>query len=84
MALSKIPYIATVKVPCRLILDELDLSLKKFIWDSNRLKIKHSTLTADYSEGGYKSVDVKSKLISLKQSWMKKILDDNFYVKTFG
>ena len=35
---------------------------------------------ADYSERGYKSVDIKSKLISLKLIWMKKMLDDNFHM----
>ena len=50
MALSKILYIATMKVPCKLILDELDVIQKEFIWDSKRSKIKHSTLIADYSE----------------------------------
>ena len=42
MALSKILYIATVKVPSKLIPDELDLIQKEFIWDSKRPKIKHS------------------------------------------
>ena len=34
MALSKILYIATMKVPSELILDELDVIQKEFIWDS--------------------------------------------------
>ena len=73
-----------MKVPCKLILDDLDFTSKKITWDSNRLKIKHSTSTAHYSGGGYKSVDVKSKLISLKLTWIKKTVDDKFYVETFG
>ena len=56
MALSKIHYIATMNVPSKL-LDELDLIQKEFIWDSKRPKIKHLILIADYSEGGYKSVE---------------------------
>ena len=79
MALSKILYIATMKVPSKLILDELDVIQKEFIWDSKRPKIKHSILIADYSEGGYKNVDIKSKLMSLKLIWIKRLLDDNFH-----
>ena len=79
MALSKILYIATMKVPSKLILDELDLIQKEFIWDSKRPKIKHSILIADYSEGGYKNADIKSKLMSLKLIWIKRLLDDNLH-----
>ena len=79
MALSKILYIATMKVPSKLILDELDVIQKEFIWDSKRLKIKHSILIADYSEEGYKNVDIKSKIMSLKLIWIKRLLDDNFH-----
>ena len=49
-ALSKILYIATMKVPFKLTLDELDLIQKEFIWDSKRPKLKHLTLIADYCE----------------------------------
>ena len=79
MALSKILYIATMKVPSKLILDELDVIQKEFIWDSKRPKIKHSILIEDYSEGRYKNVDIKSKLMSLKLIWIKKLLYDNFH-----
>ena len=78
MALSKILYITTMKVPSKLILDELDLIQKEFILDSKRPKIKHSILIADYCEGGDKSVDIKSNLMSLKLIWIKRLLDDNF------
>ena len=79
MALSKILYIATIKVPSKLILDELDVIQKEFIWDSKRPKIKHSILITDYSQGGYKNVDIKSKLMSLKLIWIKSLLDGNFH-----
>ena len=79
MALFKIFYIATVTVPSKRILDELDVIQKEFIWDSRRPKIKLAILIADYSEGGYKNVDIKSKLISLKLIWIKRLLDDNFH-----
>ena len=34
MVLSKILYIATMKVPSKLIIDELDVIQKEFIWGS--------------------------------------------------
>ena len=71
VALSKILYIATMKVLCKLILDEFDVIQKEFIWNSKRPKIKHSILIADYSERGYKSLDIKSKLMSLKLIWIE-------------
>ena len=40
IALSKILYTATMKVPSKLILGELDLIQKEFIWDSKRPKKK--------------------------------------------
>ena len=79
MALSKIIYIALMKIPSKIILHELDLIQIEFIWDSKRPKIKHLTLFADYSEGGYKSVDIKSKLMSLKLIWIKRLVDDNLH-----
>ena len=57
-----------MKVPSKLILDELDVVQKEFIWNSKRPKIKHSILIADYSEGAYKNVEIKSKLMSLKRA----------------
>ena len=80
MSLSKILYVATMKVPSKLILDELDLIQKEFIWDRKRPKIEHSIPIADYSDGGYKNVDIKSKLMSLKLIWIKRLLDDNFHM----
>ena len=40
-----------------------------------------AALIADYSEGGYKIVDIKSKLMSLKLIWIKRLLDDNFHAR---
>ena len=46
MALSKIIYIATMKVASKIILDELDLIQKEFIWDIylGQQKTKNETL----------------------------------------
>ena len=37
-----------------------------FIWNGRRPKIKHSTLIVEYGEGGYKDIDIETKLSSLK------------------
>ena len=47
---------------------------KEFIWDNKRPKIKHCTLTGDYSVGGYKRVDIETKFYALKCIWIKKFL----------
>ena len=52
---------------------------KSFTWGNKKPKIKHSTLIADYSEGGYKDVDIKTKISALKVTWVKRLLDSNFH-----
>ena len=65
-------------IPSRFIkiLDDIH---KDFIWNKLQPKIKHSTLIANYEEGGYKDVDVTSKMISLKIIRIRRLTDDNFY-----
>ena len=36
-------------------------------------------MIGSYAEGGYKDVDIKSKLRSLKIIWIKRLLYDNFH-----
>ena len=59
--------------------EQLNSLQKDFIWNGRRPKIKHSTLIADYVEGGHKDIDIKTKLSSLKVIWIKKLMDDNFH-----
>ena len=54
LALSKLLYACTMKVPGKFVIDQLHTLHKHFIWNNKRPKIKHSTLIADYCEGGYK------------------------------
>ena len=44
-----------------------------------KAKIKHSTLIADYCEGGYKDVDIEKKIASLKIKWVAGLFDENFH-----
>ena len=61
------------------ILDQINLMHKNFVWNEKRPKIKHSTLIADYSEGGYKDVDIATKISALKVPWVTRLLDNNFH-----
>ena len=60
-----------MKCPSKQILEQMNIVLKSFIWDNKKPKIKHSSLTADYSEGGYKDVDIETKISALKVTWVK-------------
>ena len=42
-------------------------------------KIKHDTLYNDYKNGGLKSVDNFSKIVSLQCSWIRILYDENFH-----
>ena len=50
-ALSKLLYTCIMKVSSKFQIDQLN-ALKKIIQDNRRPNIKHSTLIADYCEGG--------------------------------
>ena len=40
---------------------------------------KHDKLCNDYENGGLKSVDIFSKIVSLQCSWIKRLDDENFH-----
>ena len=42
-------------------------------------KIKHSTLSNSYENGGLKDADVFTKVIYLQCSWIKRLYDENFH-----
>ena len=66
LAISKLLYVCTFKNPSTQIAESLTSIQKKFIWNKKRPKIKHSTLIADYKDGGYKDIDIETKISSLK------------------
>ena len=78
LALSKVLYASTMKCPSKQIVDQLNIMQKGFIWN-NKPKIKHSTSVADHSEGGYKDIDIKTKIGALKVAWVTRLSDDNFH-----
>ena len=42
-------------------------------------KVKHGTLCNDYENGGLKSVDIFSKIVSLECSLISRLYDENFH-----
>ena len=72
-------YIGTMLHPSKQTLDQLRLIQKDFIWRARHPKIKHSTFIGDYTNGGYKDVDIESKFESLKIIWIRRLLDSNFH-----
>ena len=50
----------------------------EFIWKGKTPNIKSSTLNNDYDDGGLKKVDVFSKIVILRCSWIKRLFDNKF------
>ena len=79
LAISKTLYISTMITPPTEFLNLLNSIQKDFIWNKSRAKIKHYSIIADYKEGGYKDVDISSKHLAMKISWIKRFSGDNFH-----
>ena len=79
LGISKIIYLSYVNNVPISIIEELKNIHIDFIWQKKKPKIKHTTLIADYCDGGYKDVDIESKIESLKLSWVKRLCDNNFH-----
>ena len=79
LALSKIDLSLCQHILSKQFIEQLNSFQKDIIWNGRRPKIKHSTLIANYVEGGYKDTDIETKLSSLKAIWIKKLMDDNFH-----
>ena len=79
IALSKMVCISTMLHPSKQTLDQLKFDMERFIWRGCRPKIKHSILIGDYTNGGYKDVDIESKFESLKIIWIRRLLNNSFH-----
>ena len=60
-------------------IDLLNKIQKEFLWDKKNAKVKHTTLCCNYADGGLKSVDIFSKIVSLQCSWVRQLFDNNFH-----
>jgi len=79
LAISKIIHLALVTPIFNDIVDYLSKLQKKFIWKNKNPKIKHDTLCKNYEQGGLKSVNIFSKIVSLQCSWVQKLFDKIFH-----
>ena len=77
LGISKIVYLSLIIIVPNSILEEIQKIQKSFLWYSSKPKINHKTLCNTFQDGGLKNVDVKSKVISLQCSWVKKLYDGN-------
>ena len=75
---SKPVYAATVVSISESFVQEVKSLYKEFIWSNRKPKIKHTALIGDYAEGDLKDIDIESKLISIKISWVRRRKDSNF------
>ena len=66
------------EVPTKVI-DELKAIQNRFIWKHSATKIKHSTLIADYENGGIRNVDIPTKFKALKLTWVRRLRDGNHH-----
>ena len=80
LALSKTIYASTMIHPSKKFMDQLYSLQKNFIWRGRPSEIKHTSLIADYVDGGYKDVHIATKLESLKIMWIRCMLENNFHV----
>ena len=71
LGISKMQYLAQMTLIPKHIIQKLIDIQEKFLWKNGKPKIKHSTLIADYKDGGLKVVDIDSKFRVLKLTWMK-------------
>ena len=67
-AISKIVHLSLITMAPQAIINQLNNIKKNFIWNGKNPKIKHSTLSNSYEDGGLKDIDVFTKVISLQCS----------------
>ena len=63
-AISKIVHLSLITMVPQAIINQLNNIKKNFIWNGKNPKIKHSTLSNSYEDGGLKDVDYLQKLLA--------------------
>ena len=79
LALSKIVYVASLVGVLERILNKLESIHNNFIWKEKKPKIKHSSIIADYTDGGQKDVDISAKIKALQQVWVRRLFEENLH-----
>ena len=63
--------------PTEKYIQELNRLLYKFVWDNKPEKVKRDLITQDYSKGGLKMINIRNYIISLKSSWLRRLIVSN-------
>ena len=85
-ALPKLIFaLSSLLNPPKSTIDRIEKIMYSFIWDGKQDKIKRSTLIQNYEKGGIKMINIEKFIMSLKVTWIKKILDsyNNGVLKKF-
>lgn len=59
----------------------------KYIWVGNQDKVNRNTMIKSYEEGGLLMIDIHSHFVSLKASWVRKLISNgisNFKISQCG
>ena len=72
LVVSKPVYAASMVSISDSFAQEIKSSHKELIWSNKKPKIKHSALIGEYAKGDLKEIDMESKLISIKISWVQR------------
>ena len=74
LALSKLNHILlSVPAPGKHQLRELETLFYKFIWDSKPDKIKRSTISKHYYNGGLNMIELNNYISGLKATWIRRV-----------
>ncbi|MCW4346095.1 MAG: reverse transcriptase domain-containing protein, partial [Candidatus Thiodiazotropha endolucinida] len=77
-ALPKLIYaLSSLPTPSEDTIKRIEKLMFNFIWDGKPEKIKRETLIKDYDKGGLKMIDLRTFIMSLKISWLKRMLDND-------
>ena len=74
LASQLIYRLSVLPTPSKNLLNIVDKTLFKYLWNNKSHRISKHTVTKGYSEGGLKMVDIFVKEVSLKIAWIKRIL----------
>jgi len=74
LALPKLLYVCSVIYASEDFIKIVESTIKDFIWNGKKPKIKHSTLIGDYSKGGLKLPDFRSCLKANQVKWTIRLI----------
>ena len=78
LAISSLVHIfAALPNPPKPFLKELNNIIFKFLWNDKNDKIKRTTITRDYCQGGLRMIELESFIYSLKLSSLKRFLKNS-------